>query len=461
MNRMLHIALCLSLSAFLSCSKSGTPGGGSTGGGGSTTTGSTTPAQYGTPFSGVPNASDAAIYQVNMRAFSSTGDFAGVTARLDSIKALGINVVYLLPIYPVGVLKSINSPYCIQYFDSVSTEYGTLTDLRALVDGAHQRNMAVILDWVAEETSWDNPWISNTSWYQTDGAGNIISPNGYNDVAALNFNSSPMRAAMIQAMKYWVYAANIDGYRMDDADVVPFNFWQQAVDTLRAISTHKLLLLAEGSAPSEFTAGFNLQYDFGAYGIMKNIFANGQHVTSLDSLTIAEYGSMPAGDYMMRYTSNHDVDLSDGTPLTLFGGQQGSIAAFLAQAYMQGIPMVYNGQEVGCPTQLTYFNTSTTINWSINPGMEVMYKQILGFRASSTALRQGAWTTYSSSDVVAFTKMLGTDTVVVIDNLRSIPISYTVPTALQGSWTNAFDGSTSTLGASVTLPAYGYIVLHN
>src|ERR1700712_3393074 len=133
-----------------------------------------TPAQYGTPFANVPNRQDADIYQVNMRAFSTAGNLAGVTARLDSIKALGINVVYLMPIYPVGTLKSVNSPYCVKDYKSVGSEFGTLTDLRSLVDGAHSRNMSVMLDWVANHTAWDHPWITDhKSWYVQDASGNI------------------------------------------------------------------------------------------------------------------------------------------------------------------------------------------------------------------------------------------------------------------------------------------------
>lgn len=149
------------------------------------------PAQYGTPFSKVPERQDVTIYQVNMRAFSNEG-FKGVTARLDSIKALGANVVYLMPIYPVGTVNSVNSPYCVKDYKGINSEFGTLADLRALVDGAHSRDMAVILDWVANHTAFDNAWTSNKSWYLQDAQGNIISPpgTGWNDVAQLNFTNA-------------------------------------------------------------------------------------------------------------------------------------------------------------------------------------------------------------------------------------------------------------------------------
>src|SRR5687768_4947407 len=136
-------------------------------------------AQYGTPFTGVVDRQDAVIYQVNMRTFSAQGNFAGVMARLDSIKALGANVIYLMPIYPVGVHKAINSPYCVRDHMKVNPEFGTLNDLRALVDGAHSRNMSVILDFVANHTAWDHVWINpHKDWYKQDASGNIISPPG-------------------------------------------------------------------------------------------------------------------------------------------------------------------------------------------------------------------------------------------------------------------------------------------
>ncbi len=167
------------------------------------------PPQSGKPFNHVPDRRDVTIYQVNMRVFSKEGDFKGVAKRLDSIKALGANLIYLMPIYPVGVLKSTNSPYCVKDYLGINTEFGTIKDLRALVDGAHKRNMAVMLDWVGNHTSFDNPWMKNKDWYKRDSTGKIISPNGWNDIAQLNFANADMRATMISDMKYWVYTVSV------------------------------------------------------------------------------------------------------------------------------------------------------------------------------------------------------------------------------------------------------------
>ena len=117
------------------------------------------PVPYGRPFTGVPNAPDAVIYQVNMRGFSQAGNFAGVLARLDSIQALGVNVVYLMPIFPIGQERAVDSPFAVRDYVAVNPEFGTLNDLRALVAAIHERRMAVLLDWVGNHTSWDHAWI--------------------------------------------------------------------------------------------------------------------------------------------------------------------------------------------------------------------------------------------------------------------------------------------------------------
>ncbi|HWK03203.1 MAG TPA: alpha-amylase family glycosyl hydrolase [Puia sp.] len=428
-------------------------------------TADSTTIQYGTPYTQVPAARDVAMYQVNLRAFSTQGNFAGVQARLDSIRALGINVLYLMPVYPVGVLKSVNSPYCVKDYMGVNTEFGSLSDLRTLVSEAHKRNMAVLFDWVADHSSWDNSWISNKTWYKQDGAGNIISPpnTGWNDVAALNFTNTDMRKAMIKAMKYWVYQANIDGYRCDAADFVPFDFWQQAIDSLRAITTHTLLLFAEGTRTDHFTAGFQLEYGMGFYyNMVNNVFAKQGSVLSIDSVNTVEYTNATSDDRVVRYISNHDVDNSDGTPLDLLGGKNGSLSAFVVAATMKGVPMIYNGQEVACPVKLNFFNNSTPIDWTINPDITAIYKKIMSFRNGSDAIKQGDPVSYSSMDVCVFTKSYNGTKVLVIVNLRNAALSYTTPSDLAGSsWKDVFDGSAFTATPAISLQPYEYRILSN
>ena len=420
------------------------------------------PVQYGPPFAGVPERQDAAIYQVNLRAFSPGGNFAGVTARLDSIRALGVNVLYLMPIYPVGTVKSVNSPYCVKDYLAVNPEFGTLTDLRALVDGAHARNMAVMLDWVANHTSWDHAWITDhPDWYLRNSAGTILSPpnTNYLDVAQLNFSSAPMRLAMIAALKSWVYTANVDGFRCDYADAPPTDFWQQAVDTLRHVRTHRLLLLAEGTRTSHFTTGFDYTFGFGFYHTLLSVFRGGA-ATNLDALNTSEYVGATGSQQVVRYTTNHDVNGSDGTPVALFGGNAGAMSAFAIAACYKGVPMVYNGQEAGMTTPITFPFTSVKVQWGAHLDVTREYQRLLAARAGSAALRSGVPVSYSTLAVCAFTKTAGTEQALVLANVRNATTRYVVPPALAGTtWTNALQGGSVSLGTQVTLPPFGYLVL--
>jgi glycosidase len=418
--------------------------------------------QYGTPFTKVPDRQDAIVYQVNMRVFSQKANFQGVISRLDSIKALGVNVIYLMPVYPVGKVKAVNSPYCVKDYKVVNSEFGTLADLRALVEGAHNRDMGVILDWVANHTSWDNGWItSHKDWYLQDQSGNILSPPGmgWNDVAQLDFTSRNMRLEMIRNMKYWVLKANIDGFRCDYADGPPLDFWKQAIDTLRNITTHKLLILAEGGRSGNFSAGFDFNFGFSFYAQMKGIYASNNSAVLIDNVNDLEYAGAGNGQQVVRYITNHDANSSDGTPVDIFRGKNGSMAAFVVAAYMKGVPMVYNGQEVGTPYRLSFPFTGTKIDWSLNPDVTAGYKTILNFRNSSVAIRRGQLLSYSSADICAFTKEYAGEKVLVMVNLRNRGVTYTLPPDLANTtWTDALNGGSVTLSTQLTLEPYSFLV---
>ncbi|MBL7110318.1 MAG: Ig-like domain-containing protein [Bacteroidales bacterium] len=416
--------------------------------------------QYGTPFTGVPDPGDAVIYQVNMRSFSPTRDFHGVISRLDYIRDLGVNVIYLLPIHPVGTVNAFNSPYCVKDYMAVNPEFGSLADLQTLIEEAHNRGMAVMLDWVANHTSWDNAWISShKDWYKQDASGNIVSPSlGWTDVAQLNFANDDMRDAMISAMKYWVYTSNCDGFRCDYSDGPPADFWKQAIDSLRNIKTHKLLLLAEGARSDHFASGFNYTFGFRFYEQLKAIYSNNETVEGIDNIITSEYNDASESNRVVHYTTNHDVN-SNGTPLDWFGEKSGSMAAFLVAAYMKGVPFIYNGQEVGYPDPLYFLTTNSLIDWNLNPAMVAEYSRIIEFYNSSNALRKGVLTSYNTADVCAFKRVYENDTVFVVANLRNVNKSYTFPTgiAYQKKY-DAFSNEAIDLGSGISLSAYEYRV---
>jgi len=417
------------------------------------------PPAYGTPFNGVPATEDVIMYEVNLRAFSPGGDLAGVEARLDSIQSLGINVIWLMPIHPIGAINSVNSPYSVANYKEVGEEYGTLDDLRSLVQAAHERGIAVILDWVANHTAWDNPWMSRPEWY-TQVNGEVVHPpgTGWLDVADLNFSNQDMQTAMISALKFWILAANADGYRCDAADYVPYSFWKRALDTLSNMPGRDVMLLAEGQRSDHFTAGFQMNYSWSFYGRVKDAFNGGSAVT-LMSTSQSELSGVPATKQKLRFTTNHDESAWDATPVELFGSIDAAFAASVLATTIGGVPLIYGSQEVGRATPLPFF-WNTPINWNENPDLLARYRKLLNTYSQSEALKTEALTDGSDEHVVAFRKDAGAESAVVLVNLRETTQTYSVPVEWQGSiWQNALDNQTDTLYNTLDLEGHGVRLL--
>jgi glycosidase len=222
-----------------------------------------------------------------------------------------------------------------------------------------------------------------------------------------------------------------------------------------------LLLLAEGARSTNLTAGFDYNFGFAFFGNMKSIFSNNVTVKSIENINTSEYANAANGQQIVRYITNHDVNGSDGTPLELFGGKPGSMAAFIVAAYMKGVPMIYNGQEVGTPFRLVFPFNSANINWSLNPDVTAEYKQIIAFRNSSAAIRRGDLVSYSDKDVCVFTKEFDGEKVLIAVNLRNRIVEYAVPSALVNTvWQNAISGVEYIVNEQITLEPYSYLILN-
>lgn len=414
---------------------------------------------YGTPFGDIPENQDIIMYEVNLRALSSTGNIQGVINKLDHIKSLGVNVIWLMPIHPIGQINSVNSPYSVKNYKAVSSEYGTLNDLRTLTDEAHARGIAVILDWVANHTAWDNEWIENTNWYTQNESGAIIHPSGTDwlDVADLNYDNTEMRAAMIDAMIYWIKEANIDGFRCDYADGVPFDFWQSAWQSIDTIPNRKFIRFAEGSRSDHFDAGFDLNFGWASYGAIKNVF-EGQSVNEIFTAHNTEYNNLSNGKHWIRFTTNHDESAWDATPISLFNGVEGALAASVVTIFTGGVPLIYGSQEVGTANNVPFFSNST-IDWNNNLDMLDAYQKILQFYAGKKAAKVGQNTFYYHSDVACFKKSLNNEAVVIITNLRNTTINYTIPSALVNTtWKDAMTEINFTLNEQITLGPYQFYI---
>lgn len=423
------------------------------------------PAQYGTPYTGVPDPRDANIYQVHIRPHSASGTLAAVTTDLDRIKSLGINILYLMPIYPFGTdSRSTNSPYCIKDYKAVGSEYGSLTDMRNLVDAAHAKGMAVMLDIAVNGTSWDHPWtISHPEYYQRTGT-TINQLANFGDIAALDLNNTGLRAAMKDVLRYWIFAANIDGYRCDFANNPPLDFWTEMISNLRGISSHKLLMLAEGDRLENFQAGFDMNFgDKWFYDALKNVAGGGPVSTRFQITNDMEYTYATGSQQEVRWTANHDSENnSDTAPFTVFKNNAGVVANFLVSGYMKGVPFLTSGQEVAFNQVIPWPYTTVKINWS-NTAATPEFAKILNYRNSSAAIRRGVMTPYASDDICAFTKTLGTEKVIVMANMRNAAKTFVIPAGFAGTYKDAYTQANVTLTAGTTqsFAAYQYIVLTN
>lgn len=452
----------------------------------------------------IPAPADVVMYQINPRNFAPENSFQAVDARLDAIRDLGTNVVWFMPICEIGIEKAVKSPYCVKDYRAVNPEFGTLDDFKALVAHAHARGMAVIIDWVANHTSWDNAWIKDhPDWYTHDEEGAIIHPagTGWNDVADLDFDNPELCQAMIDAMKFWVEQIGVDGFRCDAADYVPFEFWKDCVAQLRATG-HDLLLLAEGQRKDHFEAGFDLNYAWGWLSALRRVY-NGETVTveqpmlqrpqgqqgnrqgqnarqgnrpqgqqpqmrtrtinrtvpvsTLFAADSSEYAGLPAGKVKLRFTTNHDEHVKQ-SPVREFFGNDGSLAAFVATAFIHGGILVYGCQEVGYPGKINFFNYAE-IDWDANPGMVKEYKDLIALYKSHPALRQGSLVPYPHNDVLTFERKTDGETILVMVNMRDSQADAPVPASWQGrKATDLLSGKAVTLGETEFLRPFEYLI---
>jgi glycosidase len=409
-----------------------------------------------------------AIYEVNVRDFSPAGDLRGVTAGLGRIQAAGADVLWLMPIYPVGVLNRkgpLGSPYAVRDFSAIHPSFGTAADLRALVRAAHERGMKVILDWVPDHTSWDNAWVTEHPdfYVRTDSGGLTVprdlqgKPTDWTDVVQLDYRNPAMRTAMIAVLRRWLVDFDLDGYRMDVAHFIPPDFWREANAELRAAVARPILLLAEAGELEMHRVGFDLSYAWDSYGRLKAVW-KGAPADSFVRAEVADRQAMPPGGMRLRFTTNHDETAWDRPPVTLFGGAAGARAAFVATALLPGRPLLYDGQEVESPQKLGLFEREAIV-WN-QPHAAVaraFYRRVLQLARTDPAFTAGDFRevrTTAPGDVIAYRR----GDAVVLVNARPRAVRVAV-TGFDVDGARDLLSSRIQRGDTLSLPAYGAVVL--
>lgn len=403
----------------------------------------------------VTPGNEMVIYEANPKVFASSGAIKAMEDRLDEIQDLGVNVLWIMPVHPIGSVNSVGSPYCVKDFKAVNSSYGTLSDLKSLVNKAHSMGMKVILDWIANHTAWDNSWITeHPDWYTKDANGNIISPAGmgWNDVADLNFNSTAMRTEMIEAMKFWVAEAGIDGFRCDYAEGVPSDFWTDAIKAIRSVKKDAVML-AEAADSKLYDCGFDMLYGWDFQSRLADVFAGKRKVENLYDSHRNEYKGIADGKERMRFSTNHDKAMNESSPISMYKGERGAMAAFVIAAYMGGVPMIYSSQEIGYAKTLSFF-TSTVIDWNSNPSYTEEYQKVMKAYTETAPERGGNVTLYNTGNIVSIYYQGG---LMVAVNTTGEPVQVKTPMERSGDKAvNMMTGKQESIPSALSLAAYEY-----
>ncbi|MDB4947804.1 MAG: alpha amylase catalytic region [Gemmatimonadetes bacterium] len=417
----------------------------------------------------------ATIYEVNVRQYTPEGTFAALQAHLPRLKAMGVDILWLMPVQPIGVKNrkgGLGSPYSISDYTAVNREYGTEADFRRFVDAAHAQGMRVILDWVANHTAFDHEWtVAHGDWYVHRADGTISNARDnegretdWTDVAELDYGKPAMRRAMIEDMRWWVTRMGVDGFRCDVAGGVPTDFWLQARAALRS-SRRDLFLLAEAEDPG-IHAAFHATYGWELHHLLNEISKGSKTTAELDPYFARQERVFGRGPYRMYFTSDHDENSWNGTEFERMGVNHQ--AAFVLAATMGGsFPEIYTGQEASLNKRLRFFEKDT-VDWN-GPSLESFYHAMFDLRHGERAIWSGTagapqrgLATNGGPRVYAFTRMIGSDGVLVAVNFGDTPATVAyhglTTTGAFGDW---FSNAQMTLAESgkLDIPAHGYRVL--
>lgn len=376
---------------------------------------------------------DGVIYEIYPRAFSQQGNFNGITARLDDLKNLGVNMLWLMPIHPIGQEKkkgTIGSPYAVRDYYGINPDYGTQDDFKKLIAEAHRRGMKVIIDIVANHTSWDSVMMKNPEFYERDANGKITYPHDWSDVAELNYENPQLRRYMTDMLKYWIREFDLDGFRCDVAEEVPTDFWENARAELDKIKPD-IVMLAEGHKPELLVKAFDFDYSWPLHSALTNALQGRGRASDLRAEWENESRAWPRASLHMRFSDNHD----ERRAIARFG-EPAALAASAMMFTLDGVPLLYNGMEVGDTTEsgAPALFEKLPVFWPIaerRPEFPRFYKQVMALRHSSGALRRGTVEWLHNSDesrVVTYLRRTSDEEILVAINFSNRPFFGSVET---------------------------------
>ncbi|MFC2094190.1 alpha-amylase family glycosyl hydrolase [Bacteroidota bacterium] len=406
------------------------------------------------------------IYEVNTRQFTGEGTFKAFEKHLPRLKELGVGILWLMPIHPIGEKNrkgTLGSYYSVKDYKAVNPEFGTSDEFKALVDKIHNMGMYVIIDWVANHTAWDNIWmIEHPEFYTQDSLGNFIPPvPDWSDVADLNFDNKELWTAMIDALKFWVEEYDIDGYRCDVAGMVPIEFWLKAKRELDKIKP--LFMLAEWDTP-EMHEAFDMTYDWSTHKLMNAIAQGEKTAEDMFNNINDDKNSYPENSFRMQFTSNHDENTWNGTVFERLGSAAELFAVF--SFLIPDMPLIYTGQETGLSKRLAFFDKDE-VEWKEHE-FQKLYSHLIILKNNNDALLNGerggkiVWVhSTDKKNILAFTRTKNKDKIFAIFNFSDKQIEFELNgESINGIYKNYFTGKVETFSTKekFDLVPWGYRV---
>lgn len=379
---------------------------------------------------------NATIYEANIRQHSKEGSFQKFEEYLPELKKMGVKVIWLMPINPIGEKNrkgTLGSYYAVRDYRGVNPEFGTPADFKKLVKSIHAQGMYVIIDWVPNHTAWDHPWAEkHPEFYEKDKDGKFVPPvPDWADVISLDYNNQQLRKEMVEAMRFWLTEYNIDGFRCDVAAMVPTDFWN---DTRKELDkTKKVFMLAEAHEFELHEKAFDMTYGWQFKDLFNDIAKGKKSVKDLDAYLNGEEKHYHADAYRMLHITNHDLNSWEGTEFVRLGD---GVEAFLVLSnIMKGMPLMYSGQEAGNNKALNFFERDP-IEWKPHP-FKQLYTKLFQLKKTNKALWNGAAggemhriQTGADEHVFAFTREKSGNKIVAIFNLSDKAQTAEIPSAL-------------------------------
>ena len=418
---------------------------------------------------------NAVIYEVNTRQFTPQGTFKAMQAHLPQLKELGVDILWFMPIHPIseeGRKGGLGSYYAVRDYKGVNPEFGSIDDFRDIVNEAHKLGMKVIIDWVPNHSGRDNAWVKNhPDWYARNEKGEMFGPYDWTDVYKFDYSNPEMRAAMTDAMAFWLREADIDGFRCDVAGEVPVDFWNENRPALEKVKSD-IFMLAEAPDPELMEHAFDMDYNWPMKDLWSAIAAtsgqytfkdaNGnlkefpeKHAADIYVELDREAATYPGDSFLMNMITNHDLNSWEGTEFERLGNLQQAFAVLMYT--LPGMPLIYTGQEVGLDRAFEFFVKDQAPDWNSNPATRQFYQTLNKLRHDQKALALGnegapvEKLATASSDVIAFRR----GNVLTVANLGSKEEKLFKKAPKLNGATELFTGATT---LPKTLPAGGFLV---